>query len=116
MLVNVTANLPTILNEGSVGRLLSDEITKRLWVTVVIILALYWTSIWNIPGLVMFCVMHGFFSGTSVSLRSPKVAGLCPGLNIVGMCIDTVLTSSEIGLSTSSSSPVIGAIFRNEGG
>ena len=119
---NVATNLLTIINAGSVGRLLPNLIADRIgplntqipFVTVAAILAFCWVRIRDTAGLIIFCILHGFFSGTFVSLQGPTVVSLCPDLSTVGTRIGMVLAFSGMGLLVGS--PVAGAILRSEGG
>lgn len=120
---NLATNLLSIINAGSIfGRLVPNLIADRLgplntqlpFVIVAAILAFCWIRIRDIAGLVVFCVLYGFFSGTFVSLQGPTVVSLCPDLSLVGTRIGMGLAFSGIGLLVGS--PVAGAILRSEGG
>ena len=119
---NVATNLLTNLNAGSVGRLLPNLIADELgplntqipFVTTAAILGFCWLHIRDAAGLIVFCVLHGFFSGTIVSLQGPTTVSLCPDLSTVGTGISMVLAFSGTGLLVGS--PVAGVILRSEGG
>ena len=120
---SIATNLLSIINAGSVfGRLVPNLIADRLgplntqlpFVIVAAILAFCWIRIRDTTGLVIFCVLYGFFSGTFVSLQGPTVVSLCPDLSLVGTRIGMGLAFSGIGLLVGS--PVAGAILRSEGG
>ncbi len=118
----VATNLLTIINAGSVGRIIPNLIADRLGplntqipsVTIAAILALCWLRIKDTAGLIVFCLLHGFFSGTFVSMQGPTVVSLCPELSTVGTRIGMVLAFSGMGLLVGS--PVAGVILRNQGG
>ena len=119
---NVATNLLTIINAGSVGRLLPNLIADKMgplntqipFVAIAAILGLCWVRIRDTAGLIVFCVLHGFFSGTIVSLQGPTTVSLCPDLSTVGTRVGMVLAFSGMGLLVGS--PVAGVILRSEGG
>jgi len=116
-------NLLSIINAGSIfGRLVPNLIADRVgplntqlpFVIIAAILAFCWIPIRDTAGLLVFCVLYGFFSGTFVSLQGPTVVSLCPDLSTVGTRIGMGLAFSGIGLLVGS--PVAGAILRSERG
>lgn len=73
------------------------------------ILAYCWLAVHDTPGLIVFSLLYGFFSGTFVSLLPSTVASLCPSLGVFGtrMGINAVIT----GLGTLVGNPLAGAIM-----
>ena len=75
-------------------------------------MALIWLGIKSSTGIVVFCLLFGFFSGSFVSLFVPVVAGaLCPNLNGLGVRLGMLLVPSAVGLLIGD--PIAGAIRRS---
>lgn len=62
------------------------------------ILALCWIRIENIPGLIVFAILYGFFTGTFVSLPPATVASLSPDLRKVGTHMGMVFGIASLGV------------------
>lgn len=73
------------------------------------IMAYCWLVVHDTPGLILFSLLYGFFSGTIVSLLPSTVASLCPSLGVFGtrMGINAFIT----GLGTLLGNPLAGAIM-----
>ena len=120
---NVALNLLAIVNAGSVfGRLIPSFFADKIgplnmqipFAVIASILAFSWIRISETAGLVVFCVLYGFFSGTFVSLQGPTVASLCPELGSLGTWLGMGLGFSGFGLLAGN--PVAGAILHGPGG
>lgn len=70
------------------------------------ILAYCWLAIANTPGIIVFCVLYGFFSGTFVSLQPTSVVTLSPSLSIFGTRMG--MSTLCAGLGTLVGTPVAG--------
>jgi MFS family permease len=83
----------TIINGGSVfGRLIPNfygDLTGPLNISAPFILlcgviSFCWTTVHNVPSLILFCIFYGFSSGTFVSMTGPCLATLSPEMSLVG--------------------------------
>ncbi|KAK0515033.1 hypothetical protein JMJ35_002412 [Cladonia borealis] len=72
-------------------------------------LAFCWISIHSTAGLVMFCLLYGFFSGTFVSLPPTTVVSLSPNVAVVGTRMGMSFAFAGFGLLVGN--PVAGAIL-----
>ena len=77
------------------------------------LLAFCWIAIDDTAGLIVFCVLYGFFSGTFVSLPGPAVISLSPNLGEVGTRMGMSFAFGGFGLLVGN--PVAGAILRQHG-
>lgn len=75
------------------------------------LLAFCWIAIESTAGLIVFCVLYGFFSGTFVSLPGPAVISLSPNLAVVGTRMGMSFAFGGFGLLVGN--PVAGAILRD---
>lgn len=76
------------------------------------ILALSWLSIRtpaSTPGLTIWCILYGFFSGAFVSLQGAAVASMTPDLRTIGTKFGLNMFAGALGILIGS--PVGGAIF-----
>ena len=115
---NLAFYLLAILNAGSVfGRIMPNFLADKtgpfnmlvpcsLAATV---LAFAWIGINNTAGLIVFCVLYGFFSGTFVSLPPPTVVTLSPSLAVVGVRMGMNFALAAVGLLIGN--PIAGAIL-----
>ena len=78
------------------------------------VLSLSLLAITNLPGIIAFCVLYGFFTGTFVSLPAPTVASLTPDLSLLGGRMSMAFMAS--GLGSLVGSPIAGAILATNGG
>ena len=120
---NLALNLLAIVNAGSVfGRLIPNFFADKIgplnmqipFAIIASILAFSWIRISEAAGLVVSCVLYGFFSGTFVSLQGPTVASLCPELGSLGTWLGMGQVFSGFGLLAGH--PVAGAILHSSGG
>lgn len=73
------------------------------------ILPLCWIKIDTSAGLIIFCILYGFFSGTFVSLPPTTVVSLSPDMGVVGVRMGMSFSLAGLGLLIGN--PVAGAIL-----
>ena len=73
------------------------------------LLAFCWIAIHSEAGLIIFCILYGFFSGTFVSLPPTTVVSLSPSLDVVGTRMGMSFAFAGFGLLVGN--PVAGAIL-----
>ncbi len=78
---------------------------------VAALLAFVWIGIKTPAGVIIFCLLYGFFSGTFVSLSPTVTVTLCPSLGVFGVRMGMLLVPTAIGLLIGN--PIAGAILRN---
>ena len=116
---NLASYLLTITNAGSLfGRLLpnylADNYTGPMnmhisFTVAAALLAFCWIAIKNTPGIVVFGVLYGFFSGTFVALGAPIVFSLTEDPSTVGTRLGMLTGMCGIGLLVGN--PIAGAIL-----
>lgn len=77
------------------------------------VLAFCWIAVDGLPGLVVFCIFYGLFSGTVVSLPPTTVVSLSPSLSVVGTRMGMSFAFAAFGLLVGN--PVAGAILNSAG-
>jgi len=77
------------------------------------ILAFGWIGIQSTPGLIIFAILYGFFSGAFVSLPPTALVGLSPHLRVIGTRMGMSFAISALGLLVGT--PVSGAILKSTG-
>ena len=119
----LTFYLLAVINAGSsLGRVLpnfaADYIgtlnMQVLFVSVAAVLSLSLLAIHATGGILAFCVLYGFFTGTFVSLPGPTVTSMSPNLAFLGARMSMALMSAGTGLLVGT--PIAGAILATEGG
>jgi MFS family permease len=75
------------------------------------ILAFVWIGIKNTGGIIVFCILYGFFSGTFVSLPPTTVVSLSPNMGVVGTRMGMSFSFAGFGLLVGN--PVAGAILKS---
>ena len=107
-----------VLNAGSIfGRVLPGLVADKVGSLNTIIpcgfiaavLAFAWLGIENAPGLWVFAVLYGAFSGAIVSLPPTIVALLSPNMSLVGTRMGMSFTFAGLGLLIGN--PIAGAIL-----
>ena len=107
-----------VLNAGSIfGRIIPGLLADRFGSLNVMvpcglltaIFAFIWIGIVNAPGLWVFCVLYGFFSGAIVSLPPTVIAILSPDMSVVGTRMGMSFTFAGFGLLIGN--PIAGAIL-----
>lgn len=110
----------TILNAGSVfGRILPGLLADKTHPTLVIAgatlsstaLSFGWIGVGhgNVAGMVIFCVLYGFFAGSLVSLSTPSAVSLAPDLKGIGTRLGMFNFLGSLGLLVGA--PSAGAIL-----
>jgi MFS family permease len=109
-----------ILNAASVpGRILPNFLADRAGPLNILtpcaiitgILALCWIAIKTLPGVIVFAVLYGFFSGGFVSMPPVAVVSLTPDMRTLGTRMGQCFFFSAFGLLAGT--PVTGAILNN---
>lgn len=77
------------------------------------ILAFGWIGIMTTPGLIVFAILYGFFSGAYVSLPPTALVSLSPDLRVIGTRMGMSFAISALGLLVGT--PVSGAILKSTG-
>lgn len=112
-----------VVNAGSFfGRLFPNWLADRIgplnvqipFALIASLLAFCWIAIRNTPGLLVFCALYGFFSGTFVSLPGPIVYGLSSDMSTVGTRLG--MSMGFAGVGSLIGNPIAGAILRGDGG
>ena len=118
----LTSYLLSIINASSTaGRLIPNFFADRFgplniqipFAFVAAILCFGWIGVRNEAAFVVFCVLHGFFCGSFVSLPGITVVSLSPNLSTIGIQLGMALTISGCGLPVGE--PIAGTI-RDQGG
>ena len=119
---HVAFYLLAIINTGSIfGRLIPNFLADKTgplnmqigFGCVAAVLAFCWIGVRDSAGIVVWCVLYGFFSGTFVSLAGPIMVSLSPDHGTVGTRMGMALGSSGMGLLVGS--PIAGTILRSHG-
>jgi len=124
---NMTSSLSfyllALVNAGSsLGRILpnfaADHVgplnMQTLFSACAAVLSLALIAIKNVPGILGFCVLYGFFTGTFVSLPAPTTASLSKDVSTLGGRLSMAFMAAGIGSLIGS--PIAGAILATEGG
>ena len=75
------------------------------------ILSFAWIGIKNSPGLIVFTVLYGFFSGTFLTLPFSTVVRLSPDMGVVGVRMGMACAVVSLGLLVGT--PVGGAVLEH---
>jgi MFS family permease len=111
-----------IMNAGSVfGRIIPNFLADKTGplnmllpcALISALLAYCWIAITNKPGIIIYCILYGFFSGTFVSLPPTTVVSLSPSLQVVGTRMGMSFFFAGLGLLVGT--PVAGAILQSYG-
>ncbi|KAI9712950.1 MAG: hypothetical protein M1828_001509 [Chrysothrix sp. TS-e1954] len=106
-----------LLNVGSVfGRLIPNYIADKVGPMTTLapytllggVLAFTWIGITTSAGLIVFCILFGFFSGSYVSLSPSVTAVVSPNLAIYGT--RTGMLAAPMGLGLLVGNPIAGAV------
>lgn len=77
------------------------------------VLAFGWIGIKSVPGLMIFAILYGFFTGAFVSLPPTALVGLSPHMRVIGTRMGMSFGVSALGLLVGT--PVSGAILKSTG-
>ncbi|AEO60318.1 hypothetical protein MYCTH_2022670, partial [Thermothelomyces thermophilus ATCC 42464] len=120
---DLASYLTSILNGTStLGRLVPNYFADRTGPFNIMLpasacsalLAFSWIGIRSPAGLVVFCALYGFTSGSFVSLPAPAIASLTPSLSVLGARIGMSFSLTAIGILVGN--PIGGAILRSGSG
>ena len=115
--------LLAVVNAGSFfGRLFPNWLADSIgplnvqipFALVASLLAFCWIAVRNSAGLLVFCALYGFFSGTFVSLPGPIVYVLSVDMGTVGTRLGMAMGVAGVGLLIGN--PIAGAVLRSGGG
>ena len=120
---NFAFYLLSIVNAASVaGRVLPNFVADKVGPLNVLIpltfatstLTFGWIGVRDTPGIVLFCILYGFFQGPFVSLPPSIMVTLSPDLHKIGIRLGMMLAIS--GFGSLIGEPVAGAILRDQNG
>ncbi|KAL2172240.1 hypothetical protein VTG60DRAFT_6618 [Thermothelomyces hinnuleus] len=120
---DLASYLTSILNATStLGRLVPNYFADRTGPFNIMLpasacsalLAFAWIGIRSPAGLIVFCALYGFTSGSFVWLPAPAIASLTPSLSVLGARIGMSFSLTAIGILVGN--PIGGAILRSGGG
>lgn len=75
------------------------------------VLCYSWIKIENTAGVVVFCILYGFFSGAFLSLGPAVTAGLSPSVDAFGSRLSILFMPAAAGVLIGN--PIAGAILKN---
>lgn len=119
---NLAFYLVPIMNAGSIfGRILPNFVADKTGTfnmltpctAIAGVLCLCWIGIHNAPGLIVFAVLYGFFSGTFLSLPQLAVAVLTKDMRMLGTRTGTCFATACFGVLVGT--PICGAILSRTG-
>ncbi|KAI1126930.1 major facilitator superfamily domain-containing protein [Nemania abortiva] len=117
---SMAANLVPILNAGStVGRIVPNYGADKtgplnMFIPTCLglsVLSFAWIGIHNTPGLIVFVLLYGFFSGAFLTLPFSTVVTLSPHMGVVGVRLG--MACAAVGLGSLIGTPVGGAVLRS---
>ena len=116
---NLAFYMLSILNASSIfGRIIPNFIADKIGPLNVIIpgtlatcvLGFGWVGIHSTGGLVIFCVLYGFFSGSFVSIPPTVLVTLSPSMGVVGTRMGMCFALGGLGLLIGT--PVAGQLIK----
>ena len=116
---NLAFYMLSIINAASVfGRLVPNFIADTVGPLNVLIpctivaalLAFCWLAVKNTVGLIVFCLLYGFFTGGLVSLPPTVLVSLSPSMAVVGSRMGTCFAFNGISLLVGT--PIAGALVK----
>jgi MFS family permease len=119
---NLGFYLLPVLNAASIaGRILPNFLTDKVGPLNMLIptsmasglLALCWIGVHNLPGILIFAILYGFFSGGFVSLPPVALVSLTPDMRTLGTRMGQAFFVASLGLLIGS--PVAGEILTKTG-
>ena len=119
---NLAFYMLSILNASSFfGRIIPNFIADKVGpLNVVIpctlatcILGFGWVGIHSTGGLIVFCILYGFFSGAFVSIPPTVVVSLSPHMGVVGTRMGMCFALGGLGLLCGN--PVAGQLIKQSG-
>lgn len=119
---NLAFYMLSILNASSIfGRIIPNFIADRTGPLNVIIpgtlatciLGFGWVGIHSTGGLIIFCILYGFFSGSFVSIPPTVLVTLSPSMGVVGTRMGMCFALGGLGLLIGT--PVAGQLIKQSG-
>ena len=119
----LSSYLLSIINAAStMGRLIPNFFADKVgplniqipFAFVTAILCFGWIGIKSEAGIVVFCLLYGFFCGSFVSLPGITIVSLSPDLSTIGIQVGMSLAITACGLLIGE--PIAGAILDGSGG
>lgn len=117
---NLGFYLLAILNASSIfGRIIPNILADCLgamnvltpFTFIAAVLAFAWIGISNLPGIIIFCILYGFFSGAIVSLPPTALVTLSPDLSVIGTRMGMCFSFAGFGLLIGN--PIAGALLNS---
>ncbi|KAM3084419.1 hypothetical protein ACMFMG_001476 [Clarireedia jacksonii] len=122
MSANSAFYMLSVINAASIfGRIIPNWLADRIGplnvlipgTAIACVVALGWIGIHSVGGLVVFCLLYGFSSGSFVSIPPTVIVTLSPSLSVVGTRMGMTFAVSGIGLLIGT--PVAGQILLRHG-
>ncbi|RAL01426.1 MCT family MFS transporter [Aspergillus ibericus CBS 121593] len=119
---NLANYLVSISNAGSLlGRLLGGLLANHIGrfntligaSAICGILILSWLAITSLPGMIVFAVLFGFFSGTTIGMFTATIAMTAPRPNVIGSYLGMAL--GVLSLASLTGTPITGAMISSYG-
>jgi MFS family permease len=116
---NLAFYMLSILNASSIfGRIIPNFIADKIGPLNVIfpgtlatcVLGFGWVGIHSTGGLVIFCILYGFFSGSFVSIPPTVLVTLSPSMGVVGTRMGMCFALGGLGLLIGT--PVAGQLIK----
>lgn len=105
--VNLAFYLLAVMNASSTfGRILPNFFADKVGVLNVAVpftamtsvLGYCWLAVDSKAGVIVFCLLYGFFSGSYVSMQAPAIATISPDMSLVGTHMGMSFEASAFGL------------------
>ncbi|CAG8951005.1 hypothetical protein HYFRA_00006402 [Hymenoscyphus fraxineus] len=112
-----------LLNTGGVaGRIIPNRVADkigplRVHTTVVLIggiLIFIWPFVLNLPGLIVYTLVYGFFSGAFISLPPATIGSITPDMSQFGSRLGLAVSINGLGLLAGP--PIAGALISGKAG
>jgi predicted MFS family arabinose efflux permease len=122
MSANSAFYMLSVINAASIfGRIIPNWLADRIGplnvlipgTAIACVVAFGWIGIHSVGGLVVFCLLYGFSSGSFVSIPPTVIVTLSPSLSVVGTRMGMTFAISGIGLLIGT--PVAGQILLRYG-
>lgn len=99
------------IGPGFIADKLGELNTLLVCALISTILVFCWIAVREIAGVVVFCILYGFFSGSFVSLQAATVARLVPNMSVIGTWMGQCTFITGLGLLVGT--PVAGVILNS---
>jgi predicted MFS family arabinose efflux permease len=107
MNVNTAFYMLSVLNAASIfGRIIPGLVADKVGPFNIVIpgtiaacvLAFGWIGIHSVAGIIVFCILYGFFSGCFVSIPPTVIVTLCPHPSVIGTRMGMCFALGGLGL------------------